>query len=211
VEYELQGLTQAQVNERAGLTFASGLRSILRQDPDIIMVGEIRDTETAIIATEAALTGHLVLSTLHTNDAPGALTRLVEMGVEPFLVASAVIGVQAQRLLRVICPRCKVPYTPQPGVLKRLGIDEEKGPLQFFRGEGCDYCRHTGYKGRTGCFELMVVTDRIRDLILQQAPDHVLRQAALEEGMTQLKEDAMRKVIQGITTVEEALRVVFVE
>jgi len=212
VEYELPGLTQAQVNERAGLTFATGLRSILRQDPDIIMVGEIRDSETAMIATEAALTGHLVLSTLHTNDAPGAIARLVEMGVEPFLVASAVIGVQAQRLVRVICPRCKVAYKPQPMALKRLGMDPEAlSEVELYRGQGCEFCRHTGYKGRTGCFELMVMSDRLRDLILQQAPTHVLRQVAIEEGMTQLREDAMRKVLQGITTVEEALRVIFVE
>jgi len=210
VEYELPGLTQSQVDEPR-VTFATGLRTILRQDPDIIMVGEIRDAETALIATEAALTGHLVLSTLHTNDAPGAITRLIDMDVEPFLVASAVIGVEAQRLVRVICERCKVPYQPPPGMVERLGLNPNgREDLVFYRGEGCDYCRHKGTRGRIGCFELMTVTERIRDLILKREATHVIRQAAIEEGMPTLRDDAIRKVLAGITTLEEALRVIYV-
>ncbi|HIE51819.1 MAG TPA: type II/IV secretion system protein [Armatimonadetes bacterium] len=212
VEYEVPGLTQVQVNEKAGMTFASGLRTMLRQDPDIIMVGEIRDSETALIATEAALTGHLVLSTLHTNDAPGAVSRLIEMGIEPFLVASALIAVEAQRLVRVICDRCKVAYNPPEGALKRLGPTvEELEEVVFYKGEGCPACRDTGYKGRIGVFELMVIDDRLRALILDRAPTQAIRQAAIEAGMVTLQEDAVRKVLQGITTVEEALRVIYVE
>lgn len=210
VEYELEGLTQVQINNRAGLTFASGLRTMLRQDPDIAMVGEIRDAETATIATEAALTGHLVLSTLHTNDAPGAMTRLVDMGIEPFLIASSVIGVLAQRLVRVVCPKCKEQYTPPRDAIGRLGIEVDgDAKVTFYRGRGCDYCRGTGYKGRVGVYELMVVNDRIRDLVLQKASAHVIREAAIESGMKTLKDDAVAKILLGQTTLEECLRVIY--
>jgi len=210
VEYELEGLTQVQINNRAGLTFASGLRTMLRQDPDIAMVGEIRDAETATIATEAALTGHLVLSTLHTNDAPGAMTRLVDMGIEPFLIASSVIGVLAQRLVRVVCPKCKEQYTPPRDAIGRLGIEVDgDARVTFYRGRGCDYCRGTGYKGRVGVYELMIVNDRIRDLVLQKASAHVIREAAIEGGMKTLKDDAVAKILLGQTTLEECLRVIY--
>jgi len=210
VEYELEGLTQVQINNRAGLTFASGLRTMLRQDPDIAMVGEIRDAETATIATEAALTGHLVLSTLHTNDAPGAMTRLVDMGIEPFLIASSVIGVLAQRLVRVVCPKCKEQYTPPRDAIGRLGIEVDgDARVTFYRGRGCDYCRGTGYKGRVGVYELMIVNDRIRDLVLQKASAHVIREAAIECGMKTLKDDAVAKILLGQTTLEECLRVIY--
>ncbi|NLN76024.1 MAG: type II/IV secretion system protein [Armatimonadetes bacterium] len=210
VEYELEGLTQVQINNRAGLTFPAGLRTMLRQDPDIAMVGEIRDAETAIIATEAALTGHLVLSTLHTNDAPGAMTRLVEMGIEPFLIASSVIGVLAQRLVRVVCPKCKEQYTPPRDAVGRLGIElDSDTKITFYRGRGCDFCRGTGYKGRLGVYELMVVTDRVRDLVLQKSSAHVLREAAMDSGMKTLKDDAVAKILLGQTTLEECLRVIY--
>lgn len=210
VEYELEGLTQVQINNRAGLTFPAGLRTMLRQDPDIAMVGEIRDAETAIIATEAALTGHLVLSTLHTNDAPGAMTRLVEMGIEPFLIASSVIGVLAQRLVRVICPKCKEQYTPPRDAVRRLGIElESDAKVTFYRGRGCDLCRGSGYKGRLGVYELMVVNDQLRDLVLQKCSSHVLREAAIDSGMKTLKDDAVAKILLGQTTLEECLRVIY--
>jgi len=210
VEYELPGLTQVQINPRAGLTFAAGLRTMLRQDPDIIMVGEIRDAETATIATEAALTGHLVLSTLHTNDAPGALTRLIDMGIEPFLIASSVIGVMAQRLVRVVCPKCKEQYQPPRDALKRLGIEVEgDGKITFYRGRGCDYCRGNGYRGRVGVYELMLMNDQIRDLVLRKASAHVIKEAAIESGMKTLREDAIAKILLGQTTLEECLRVIY--
>jgi type IV pilus assembly protein PilB len=210
VEYELAGITQTQVNTRAGLTFASGLRTMLRQDPDIIMVGEIRDQETAMIAVEAALTGHLVLATLHTNDAPGAVTRLLDMGVEAFLIASAVVGVQAQRLVRLICPKCKESYTPPKDAVRRLGIDIEDGTeVTFSRGRGCDYCKGTGYKGRVGVYELMPVTDKVRDLVLARASSYAIKDVAIETGMKTLRDDAIQKILLGMTTVEESLRVIF--
>ena len=210
VEYELAGITQTQVNVRAGLTFASGLRTMLRQDPDIIMVGEIRDQETAMIAVEAALTGHLVLATLHTNDAPGAVTRLLDMGVEAFLIASAVVGVQAQRLVRLICPKCKESYTPPKDAVRRLGIDIEDGAeVTFSRGRGCDHCKGTGYKGRVGIYELMPVTDKVRDLMLARASSYAIKDAAIESGMKTLRDDAIQKILLGMTTVEESLRVIF--
>jgi type IV pilus assembly protein PilB len=210
VEYEVQGLTQTGVNPRAGLTFAAGLKCMLRQDPNIIMVGEIRDGETALIAVEAALTGHLVLSTLHTNDAPGAVARLLDMGVEPFLISSAVCGVLAQRLARMICPRCKVSYQPPMDAVRRLGIntDSTQG-VKFYRGKGCDYCKGTGYKGRTGIYELMTVNDEIRDLALKRASSHHIREAAIANGMVTLKADATEKVLLGMTTLEETLRVIY--
>jgi type IV pilus assembly protein PilB len=210
VEYEVPGLTQVQINPRAGLTFAAGLRTMLRQDPDIAMVGEIRDAETATIATEAALTGHLVLSTLHTNDAPGALTRLLDMGIEPFLIASSVIGVMAQRLVRLVCPKCKEQYQPPRDAIKRLGIEVEGDTkVTFYRGRGCDHCRGMGYKGRIGVYELLIVNDRIRDLVLQKASSHLIREAAIESGMKTLKEDAIAKILLGQTTLEECLRVIY--
>ena len=210
VEYEVPGLTQVQINNRAGLTFASGLRTMLRQDPDIAMIGEIRDAETATIATEAALTGHLVLSTLHTNDAPGALTRLVDMGIEPFLISSSVIGVLAQRLVRMVCPKCKEQYQPPRDAVKRLGIElQGDAKVTFYRGRGCDHCRGCGYKGRIGVYELMTINDRVRDLVLQKSSSHVIREAAIEYGMKTLKDDAIAKILLGMTTLEECLRVIY--
>lgn len=208
VEYNVTGLTQAQVNVRAGMTFASGLRTMLRQDPDIIMVGEIRDSETALIATEAALTGHLVLSTLHTNDAPGAVTRLVDMGIEPFLISSSLAGVIAQRLLRTICPKCKEAYTPSPQALRNLGMEADE-KARFYRGRGCNNCKGTGYKGRVGVYELMTVTDELRDVILQKGNAMDIQQVALRHGMRTLREDAMEKILLGITSLEESLRVLY--
>ncbi len=211
VEYQLPRINQVQVNPKAGLTFATGLRSILRQDPDVIMVGEIRDRETAEIAVQAALTGHLVLSTLHTNDAPSAFTRLVDMGIEPFLVASSVIGVLAQRLARQICSKCKEAYRPPREAVRRLdeGLAEDEG-LVLYRGSGCDHCRQTGYKGRTGVYELLVVTDRIRELVVRRAPATEIRDAARSEGFRTMRDDGVQKVLEGVTTIEEILRVVYV-
>jgi type IV pilus assembly protein PilB len=209
VEYQLPGLTQTAVNARAGVTFATALRTFLRQDPDIILVGEMRDPETALIATEAALTGHLVFSTLHTNDAPTAVARLIEMGVEPFLIASSVIGVLAQRLVRVICTECKESYTPPVEAFRRLSLSIDTDSVTFYRGRGCERCRHTGYRGRIGIFELMPVADTMRELILKKAPTHEVRQHALEGGMITLQQDAMQKTLEGVTTMEEALRVVY--
>ena len=212
VEYELAGITQVGVNKKAGMTFASGLRSMLRQDPDIIMVGEMRDQETAMIAIEAALTGHLVFSTLHTNDAPGAVARLMDMGVEPFLIASATVGILAQRLLRRVCDKCKTTYEPPKDAIKRLGMnldDVERSKVTFYRGRGCDVCKGTGYKGRVGCYELMPVTDKVRELILAHASAYAIREAAVEAGMKSMKEDAMEKILLGMTTLEESLRVIY--
>jgi type IV pilus assembly protein PilB len=210
VEYELPGLTQVNVNPRAGLTFAAGLRCMLRQDPNIIMVGEIRDGETALIAVEAALTGHLVLSTLHTNDAPGAIARLLDMGVEPFLISSAVVGVLAQRLARVICPKCKMAYQPPMDAVRRLGMSTENNQgVKFYRGRGCDHCKGTGYKGRLGIYELMAVNDEIRELALERASTNRIRDAAVRNGMVTLKSDATEKVLLGMTTLEETLRVIY--
>jgi len=212
VEYELSGITQSMVNNRAGMTFASGLRSMLRQDPNIIMVGEMRDQETAMIAIEAALTGHLVLSTLHTNDAPGSVARLLDMGVESFLIASSIAGVLAQRLLRTVCVKCKEPYSPPKDAIKRLGMNLDildKSEVTFFRGRGCDQCKGTGYKGRVGVYELMPVNDKVRELILARASSYAIREAAIEAGMRTLKDDAMEKILLGITTLEESLRVIY--
>jgi type IV pilus assembly protein PilB len=211
VEYQMPRINQVQVNVKAGLTFANGLRSILRQDPDIVMVGEIRDRETAEIAVQAALTGHLVLSTLHTNDAAGAIVRLMDMGVEPYLISSSVIAVLAQRLGRAICPRCKVAYTPPADALGRLGAEVHlDSAVVFHRGQGCDYCRGTGYRGRIGIFELLVISDRIRELIVQRAPAGEIKAQAIREGMRTLREDGLEKVISGISTIDEILRVVYV-
>lgn len=216
VEYELDGINQCGVNHRAGMTFAAGLRSMLRQDPDIIMIGEMRDTETATIAMEAALTGHLVLSTLHTNDAPSAPGRLTDMEVEPFLISSSIIGVLAQRLVRQICPNCKEPYHSSRETLLRSGLPldegmgvETSGELTLFKGAGCDKCKGTGYKGRTGIHELMQMTDDIRDEILKRSPSHILRKLAVQAGMRTLQQDAVQKVLLGVTTVDEVLRVLY--
>jgi type IV pilus assembly protein PilB len=209
VEYEVQGINQVHVNRKAGVTFATALRSFLRQDPDIILVGEIRDLETADVAFQAALTGHLVLSTLHTNDAPTAATRLIEMGVEPFLISAAVIGVIAQRLARRICPNCKEPYKYPEELLMRFGTDlSELNGKELYRGRGCETCRYTGYKGRIGIFEVFVMNTEIADLILRRAPISEIRDAAVASGMTTLLRDGWRKVIAGITTPQEVLRVV---
>jgi type IV pilus assembly protein PilB len=211
VEYQIPRVNQVQVNPKVGLTFASGLRTILRQDPDVVLIGEIRDRETAEIAVQASMTGHLVLSTIHTNDAPGAVVRLRDMGIEPFLITSSLIGVLAQRLVRVICSKCKEEYVPPADALKRLGVDAERhSDIHLFRGRGCDACRKTGYKGRIGVFELMVVSERLRALVVSGAPTEKLRDAAIEEGMRSLKHDAVQKVLEGVTTFEEMLRVVFV-
>jgi type IV pilus assembly protein PilB len=208
VEYNVSGITQAQVNVRAGMTFASGLRTMLRQDPDIIMVGEIRDSETALIAVEAALTGHLVLSTLHTNDAPGAVTRLIDMGIESFLISSSMAGIIAQRLLRTICSKCKEGYKPSPQALRNLGMQED-ADVQFFRGQGCASCKGTGYRGRIGVYELLAVNPEIRELVLKRASSEQIKEAALRNGMRQLRDDAMEKILLGMTTVEESLRVLY--
>ena len=212
VEYQIAGINQVQQNNKAGLTFASALRSFLRQDPDIIMVGEIRDGETATIAVESALTGHLVLSTLHTNDSAGAVTRLIEMGIEPFLCSSSLICVLAQRLARTICPNCKEAYIPPMESIRKFGLaaytDSE---ITFYKGRGCDTCKMSGYKGRTGIHELLVMSDRIRSLVLQRCSTAEIRQCAIEEGMKTMPDDGLRKVLDGITTIEECLRVVFIE
>jgi general secretion pathway protein E len=205
IEYQIEGINQIQVKPQIGLTFANGLRHIVRQDPDIIMVGEIRDIETAEIAIHSALTGHLVFSTLHTNDAPGALTRLLDMGIEGFLVSSSLIGVLAQRLVRVICPRCKEPFKPQQQMIDKLEFDDSN--IMTYRGAGCEECRNTGYRGRTGIFELMVVDGEIRRLVLEKASSDVIRQVAVSKGMQVLRDCGLEKVKQGITTIEEVLRV----
>ncbi len=206
VEYQLPLIRQSQVNPKANLTFASGLRSILRQDPDIIMVGEIRDVETAEISVQAALTGHLVFSTLHTNDATGALSRLTDMGVEAFLISSSVAGILAQRLVRKICENCKEPHKPPPEILKKL---EFKGnaPSTFYKGKGCKKCKSTGYKGRIGIFELLLMNDKIRDLVVKQASSSEIKQEAVKEGMVTMMEDGLEKVRNGVTTLEEVLQV----
>lgn len=209
VEYKLEGINQTQVNPTANITFATGLRSILRQDPDIIMVGEIRDLETATIAIHAALTGHLVFSTLHTNDAASAIARLIDMGVEPFLVSSALAGVVAQRLLRTVCSECKEEYEPTPEMLKELGLEGRQEKVIFSRGRGCQHCMQTTYRGRSGVFEVMKISDKIRELILQKQPATKIKEAATQEGMTTLKEAALEKVALGISTPEEIKRVIF--
>ncbi|RJQ56915.1 MAG: type II secretion system protein GspE [Nitrospiraceae bacterium] len=205
IEYQIEGINQIQVKPQIGLTFANGLRHIVRQDPDVIMVGEIRDLETAEIAIHSALTGHLVFSTLHTNDAPGAVTRLLDMGIEGFLVSSSLIGVLAQRLVRVICPKCKEPFTPPPQLVEKIELQE--GAITAYHGAGCEECRHTGYRGRTGVFELMTVDGEIRQLVLDRVSSDIIRQKAVRKGMQVLKECGWQKVKEGVTTVEEVLRV----
>jgi general secretion pathway protein E len=207
VEYQLQGVGQIQVNNKIGLTFAKGLRSIVRQDPDVILVGEVRDAETAEISIHAALTGHLVFSTLHTNDAAGAITRLIDMGVEPFLVSSSVNAILAQRLVRVICPKCKEAYPADAGMVRELGLADAQDGVMLYRGKGCDHCLQTGFKGRTGIYEFLLVNDVLRGLMIQTSDSATLRKAAIANRMRTLREDGVRKVLKGITTVEEVLRV----
>ncbi|MDP2896227.1 MAG: ATPase, T2SS/T4P/T4SS family, partial [bacterium] len=208
VEYQLSGIAQIQVKPKIDLSFSNGLRSILRHDPDVIMVGEIRDYETAEIATHASLTGHLVFSTLHTNDAPGAVTRLVDMGVEPYLVSSSVIAILAQRLVRVVCPECKEPYTPDKSVLAEIDLAPEKlGGNTIYRSRGCDSCIGTGFKGRLGIFELLIIDGAIRKLILERADSNTLKELAIKRGMRTLRMDGALTVAQGETTIEEVMRV----
>jgi type IV pilus assembly protein PilB len=210
VEYRIEKIRQIQLNRKAGMTFASGLRSILRQDPDVIMVGEIRDYETATLAVQAALTGHMVFSTLHTNDAAGAITRFIDMGVEPFLVSSTMTVSFAQRLVRKVCPNCMTTYEPSAEVLKAWRINN-KSNTNFVQGKGCFNCMHTGYKGRTGVYEVLIIDDPIQDMILQRRSSNEIQQEALKSGdFTSLRENAAEKAIKGITTLEEAASVVVV-
>lgn len=207
VEYELDGIMQVPIQEGIGLNFARVLRAFLRQDPDRIMVGEMRDLETAQIAIQASLTGHLVLSTLHTNDSAGAVTRLVDMGVEPFLVGATLEGVLAQRLLRTICKGCRVPYDPSLPILNQLNLSpSDVGGKHFYTGSGCSNCNNTGYKGRKGIYELLDMTDPLRDLVTAKAPTLVLKQKAIELGMITLREDGLRNIFDGDTTIEEVLK-----
>ncbi len=207
VEYDIDGIVQVPIHEAIGVTFGKVLRAFLRQDPDIIMVGEIRDIETSEIAIQAALTGHLVFSTLHTNDASGAITRLIDMGVEPFLIASTLEAVLGQRLVRTICTNCKTEYQPTPDILQQLGMTEQQvGGRSFYYGAGCSYCNQTGYKGRRGIYEYLRVKDPIRDLISQRKPTLVIRDKAVELGMRTLREDGIRCILDGYTTVEEVLK-----
>ncbi len=208
VEYQMDGINQIHVNTQIGLTFASGLRHIVRQDPDVIMVGEIRDLETAEIAIRSALTGHLVFSTLHTNDAPSAISRLVDMGAENYLLASCLIGVLAQRLVRIICKQCKFAYTAEPEALQSLGFEAKRAsPLTLYRGEGCESCGFTGYETRQGIFELMIPDDEIRRMIVANEPSNIIANYAHSQGMRSLREDGVEKVLAGVTTVEEVMRV----
>lgn len=206
VEYQLKGVGQVQVNPKIELTFATGLRAFLRQDPDVIMVGEIRDRETAEIAIQASLTGHLVLSTIHTNDAPGAITRLADMHVEPFLIASSLLAVLAQRLVRTICPSCRTSYIPTKEELAEIGLVPADAP-ELWRGTGCAKCQNTGYVGRLGIFELMLVDEELRNIILKSADAGTIRSKAREKGMISLREDGAEKVLAGITTIQEVTRV----
>ena len=216
VEYELGTVNQCSVNTKAGMTFAAGLRSMLRQDPDVIMVGEMRDLETATIAMEAAMTGHLVFSTLHTNDAPSTPGRLMDMGVEPFLIASSIVGVLAQRLIRTLCPNCKEPYKTSRDSLLRYGFEvpeelgaDTNGEITLFKAKGCDKCKGTGYKGRSGIHELMVMNDSLRDGILKEKPAHEIKKLAVESGMKPLQFDALQKIVMGTTSVDEVVRVIY--
>jgi len=205
IEYQIDGINQIQVKPQIGLTFANGLRHIVRQDPDVIMVGEIRDIETAEISIHSALTGHLVFSTLHTNDAPGAVTRLLDMGIEGFLVSSSLIGVLAQRLVRVICSKCREPYSPSQDMIDKIGLLPEN--FQAYHGSGCEECRGTGYSGRTAIFELMLVDSSLRNLVLEKASADVIRKYAVSNGMQVLRDSGWEKVRQGVTTIEEVIRV----
>jgi type IV pilus assembly protein PilB len=207
VEFDIEGIVQVPVNEAIGLSFARVLRAFLRQDPDRIMVGETRDVETAQIAIQASLTGHLVLTTLHTNDAPGAVTRLIDMGVEPFMISAALEGVLGQRLIRKVCSQCRTPYEPTEAVLSQLGLSpHEIGDRHFYYGAGCPACNSTGYRGRKGIYELLDVNEPVRELINQRAPSVVLKQKAMELGMTTLREDGLRLIFDGETSIEEVLK-----
>jgi len=207
VEYDIEGIMQVPVNEAVGMTFPRALRAFLRQDPDVIMLGEVRDLETAQIAIQASLTGHLVLSTLHTNDAPGAVTRLIDMGVEPFLISSTLLAVLGQRLVRTICKKCRTPFEPTENQLSLLNLSpHDIGDKVFYYGRGCANCNDTGYKGRRGIYELLVVSEPVRGLINERAPTVVLRQKAVELGMVTLREDGMRGIFDGDTTIEEVLK-----
>jgi type IV pilus assembly protein PilB len=207
VEFDIEGIMQVAVQEAVGMTFMKALRSFLRQDPDIIMLGEMRDLETSQIAIQASLTGHLVLSTLHTNDAPGAVTRLVDMGVEPFLISSSLMAVLAQRLVRTVCKKCRTPFEPTESQLTMLNLSpHDIGDKVFYYGRGCQNCNDTGYKGRKGIFELLVMNDALRNLVNERAPTVVLRQKAVELGMVTLREDGLRGIFDGETTIEEVLK-----
>jgi type IV pilus assembly protein PilB len=207
VEYDIEGIMQVAVNEGVGLTFSKALRSFLRQDPDIIMVGEMRDLETAQISIQASLTGHLVLSTLHTNDSPGAITRLIDMGVEPFLISSTLMAVLGQRLVRTVCKNCRTPFEPTEAQLGMLNLSpHDLGEKLFYYGRGCSNCNDTGYRGRKGIFELLIINDNIRSLINERAPTVVLRQKAVELGMVTLREDGLRSIFEGDTTIEEVTK-----
>jgi len=208
IEYRIPGVTQVQVNPQIDLTFARVLRTMLRQDPDVIMVGETRDPETAQAAIRAALTGHLVFSTLHTNDAAGAVSRLLDMGIEPFLVASSVEGLIAQRLVRLLCPECKVPYTPSPEVIARLRVNKlDTTDAQFMRPAGCEKCRYTGFRGRTAIYEIIKITEDLKQMIVARRPSNEIKQQAIANGMRTIREDGWIKVRQGLTTIDEVLRV----
>ena len=210
VEYKLSGYSQIEVKPKLGLTFAKALRSVLRQDPDVIMVGEMRDTETAQIAIQSALTGHLVFSTVHTNSAPATITRLIDMGIEPFLVSSTIIGVLAQRLVRRICPDCRKSYQPHPEQLRELGIKEvsfRKLDRRFFRGDGCDNCRQTGYRGRIGIHELLVMSEGVKNTILESSDSDTIKKQGLKEQMITLRRDGVNKILHGLTTAEEILSI----
>ena len=209
VEYQIRGISQVQVNPKIDLTFANGLRTIVRQDPDVILIGEIRDLETAEIAIQSALTGHLVFSTLHTNDAASAVTRLIDMGVESFLVSSSVNAIIAQRLIRKICTNCSEAFTPEREYLAQVGLTlEDLGDRPLYRSTGCHECLNTGYQGRTGIFELMVMTDDLKNFILTSSDSNQIRKRALESGeMMTLRQDGLQKVMAGLTTLEEVFRV----
>ena len=207
VEYDIDGLVQCQVRPEVGLTFARALRSFLRQDPDVILVGEVRDLETGQISVQAALTGHLVLTTLHTNDAPSAIARLLDLGVESFLITATLEAVIAQRLVRRICSSCKADYDPNEEQLMELQLTpEEVGDRKFFYGKGCDYCNNTGYRGRTGLYEIMVMDDRIRDLIMESASTAVIRREAVKRGMRTLRESGLMAIFDGISSVDEVVK-----
>jgi type IV pilus assembly protein PilB len=207
VEFDIEGIMQVPINESVGLTFSKALRSFLRQDPDIIMVGEMRDLETAQISIQASLTGHLVLSTLHTNDSPGAVTRLIDMGVEPFLISSTLMAVLGQRLVRRVCKNCRTPFEPTEAQLGMLNLSpHDLGEKVFYYGRGCSNCNDTGYKGRKGIFELLVINDMLRSLINERAPTVVVRQKAIELGMVTLREDGLRSIFDGDTTIEEVVK-----
>lgn len=208
IEYQLNGVNQVQIKPQIGLTFANVLRSIVRQSPNVIMIGEIRDLETVEIAIHAALTGHLVFSTLHTNDAASAITRLQDMGIKPYLLSSAVQAVLAQRLIRLICPDCKRSYTPTQEELKFFNLKDDAGRIKFYRGEGCDECNGTGYKGRVAIFEILEVTDPIRELILENSPANEIKEEAVKQGMRTLFDSGVEKILSGLTSAEEVLRVI---